>query len=646
MAPLPPEIAARLERQLALFERVRALPAEGGFASYAGHMRLRAADGRESDVLLGTARRLGGGVSIIDWRTAPLAEVFFAFEEGDDYEVEVEGRLLEGVVLEKNLLAFGGDGPRRVDMAGGILSRTEAGAWTWEPGRPFPRVLPRPPGSRGPFRSPLEVQLDPRQRSAVDLPKRRHLLLLGEAGFGKTTVALHRLLALRERAGEHFRGLVLVPTPGLRRLTELMLEHRGVRNVEVWTYDAWAARVARHAFPDLPRRESGLPPGAVVRLKRHRALAGELSRFVEEFPDPAVDPERRRPPRALATRLDLELLFGDRARMDRVVDEGKGEIRRTAVEDAAEHTRIQFSDPSEHGYAHVSAERLVTVDGRRIDEGTPMENADSIDVEDYAVLFEIDRLRARARDAKPASLPLYDCVVVDEAQEFAPLELSIMGRAVRRGGCLVVAGDAAQQVDPTSDFPGWEGVMASLRAEDHARVVLEVNYRCPAEVTELARGVVGAAAPPPRLAPSIARARHRDPLHLAIWLTGELRALRADDPSASIAVICRTHALARAFAQTLRRALEVQLGIFGDFDFQPGLVVTSVPEVKGLEFDYVFVPDADAGVYPDTADSRRSLYVALTRATHRLVLGCAAPRASAVPEPPGPWSPLLPPAEA
>jgi DNA helicase IV len=46
--------------------------------------------------------------------------------------------------------------------------------------------------------------------------------------------------------------------------------------------------------------------------------------------------------------------------------------------------------------------------------------------------------------------------------------------------------------------------------------------------------------------------------------------------------------------------------------------VTEVAHVKGLEFDYVIVPDADAKSYPDTPESRRLLHVAATRASRRL----------------------------
>jgi DNA helicase IV len=64
----------------------------------------------------------------------------------------------------------------------------------------------------------MQIVLDPQQRRAVDQRAHRSLLLLGEAGVGKTTAALHRVAALAGRAqsdGQSFRALVLAPTPGL-----------------------------------------------------------------------------------------------------------------------------------------------------------------------------------------------------------------------------------------------------------------------------------------------------------------------------------------------------------------------------------------------------------------------------------------------
>ena len=40
--------------------------------------------------------------------------------------------------------------------------------------------------------------------------------------------------------------------------------------------------------------------------------------------------------------------------------------------------------------------------------------------------------------------------------------------------------------------------------------------------------------------------------------------------------------------------------------------------IKGLEFDYVVIPDLDMAHYPDKPDARRTLHVAATRAMYQL----------------------------
>ena len=89
--------------------------------------------------------------------------------------------------------------------------------------------------------------------------------------------------------------------------------------------------------------------------------------------------------------------------------------------------------------------------------------------------------------------------------------------------------------------------------------------------------------------------------------------------------ICRTAEGARAFARTIRHDVAPRIALNGLFDFKPGLILTCVPEVKGLEFDLIVLPDVNDGTYAKTTDSRRALYVAVTRTTHRLTL--AAPGA-------------------
>ena len=574
------------ERIRALSEVLQAasplLPQEGPpcFA----HVRIET-QGHLRDVLLGGANRSANGSVLIHWQTAPLAEAFFACSEGEEYEFEIDGRVATGRLLEKNLLAFAGRELARVVTPTEIL---EGPDWRATP-RPAPAAL-RPSTRRA-----TSFELDPDQQRIVDLPARNHALVLGEAGFGKTTVALHRLLALRRAAGRSQPAAVIVPTEGLRQLVVRLIERDGADGIEVWQYEKWAQMQARRAFRGLPRRESVNTSAATLSLKRNPLLRQLLSQIAGAFPGPV-------------RRADLEHLFGDSAVLRLLGDA----LTAGGLRDTLEHTHIQFSETTERQHAHVDAERLATVDGRTIDSGTPLEDAGTIDAEDYALLFELDRLRHGARAVRPKR---YGCLVLDEAQELAPVELALVGRSLDPKGTLIVAGDAAQQVDPASFFNGWDATLLELGILSGCeRAVLQMNYRCPPEVTTFARGVLGGAGKPPE-AVALETAFHR-----AAWLIEEIDELQRKDPGASVALICRTPEAARSLSRDLRHGLDVRLALDGRFLFGPGVNVTCVQEVKGLEFDVAILPDASALAYPDTAESRRALYVAATRATSQLVL--------------------------
>jgi DNA helicase IV len=290
------------------------------------------------------------------------------------------------------------------------------------------------------------------------------------------------------------------------------------------------------------------------------------------------------------------------------------------VEQVALHTRRQLEETSAVRFAHVDdPERLVTLDGRPLDEGTPEAVAGTVDVEDYALLLEILFRKTGARRTPSGELSRYAHVVVDEAQELAPVELRALGRAV--DGSVTVAGDAAQRLDRSGYFASWEGVMAALGAEAEP-AYLTTSYRCPRPIVELAHRVLGPDAPPE--VPTAARdgapvllSVVPDEAHAALAILHALTDLRHREPGVSVAVLTRDAAAARALHEVIARALPARLVTGGDFSFGPGVEVTEVAEVKGLEFDYVIVPDASARHYPSTPEHRRALHVALTRAARQ-----------------------------
>jgi DNA helicase IV len=162
--------------------------------------------------------------------------------------------------------------------------------------------------------------------------------------------------------------------------------------------------------------------------------------------------------------------------------------------------------------------------------------------------------------------------------------------------------------------------MAELGCAAYETAVLEISYRCPPDVTELARRILDGGNLPWPPGPSTVCVQFSNECHQADWLTRELSALQTNDLRASAALIYRTPEAARRLFQHLQRGLGVRLALDGDYRFVGGINVTSVQEAKGLEFDYVVIPDASAAVYPATPAGRRALYVAVTRASHQLVL--------------------------
>jgi DNA helicase IV len=484
--------------------------------------------------------------------------------------------------------------------------------------------VPRPRAERRRAPSLIDVTPGAAERAAIVAETGKHWLVLGEAGHGKTTILVQRVAHLVRASKGRLRAAVLVPTEGLVRLLMPLFRRAGA-DVEVRTFDEFASAQARRVFRFLPK-ESELTPPSVMRLKRHPALRSALSGLAQREPgrvdddhDTPVAPTRRH-----VSRGDLQHLFGDRILMGRVATEAL--LPGRSVEDVLERTRVQLGPTAEREYAHVNDRtRLRAIDGRALDDGTATEHADTVDVEDYAVLFELDRLRAARRGKTPTAPRPFDLIAIDEAQEFAPLELALVGRSLSPAGTLIVSGDADQQTDGTTTFLGWDAVMKELGVESFGTVPLRIGYRCPPHVEALARAVRDGG-PLPELpvetkrgAPTALRA-FADERELVHALGPEMELVLRRDRRASVAVVCRSPLTARRLAGLFRAELPMRLVFDGRFLPRGPAQISTVDEIKGLEFDYVVVPDANAPSYPEDAASRRALYVAITRARFQVVV--------------------------
>jgi len=535
-------------------------------------------DRGERVYMLGPRTALDAAVPMLDWRSSPIAEAFFRHAPGETYEIEIDGKVVAGRMRESYVIT----------SRSPLVLRARADE---------PRPSPVPGTPREIAALPV---LDPEQQATVDLPVDTSLVVDGEAGVGKTLVALYRVASLQRRAKGLFRPLVLVPTEGLRRLCRLLADKLGIAKLEIAVIDTWLVERARLAFPGLPGRLSENASAQVIALKRHPAVRVALGDFIGWKP-PKTDDKLPR------SRVRLLHLFGDRDRLERIVA-ASGVLPARAITQTMQHTRMQFETTTERAHRHVDAARLVALDGRALDAGTPMEDARTCDAEDVPVLFELMR-----RGVLPAvELPRYDHIVVDESQLRAPLELAAIADALAPGATVTLAGDHRQATDETAYFTGWDAARVEMRRSSWAETTLAVSYRSVPAIADFARTWQLPAEPP--VDPAVWATACSASLAQAAAMCWHLDELRSRDSWRQIAVIARTPEHARRLHAELSRGVDPVLVLDGDFRFEPGIVVTTATAVSGLEFDCVVIPDLSPSFYPPSPELARSLYVAATRA--------------------------------
>jgi DNA helicase IV len=208
-------------------------------------------------------------------------------------------------------------------------------------------------------------------------------------------------------------------------------------------------------------------------------------------------------------------------------------------------------------------------------------------------------------------------VIVDEAQELSPM----MWRALLRrcpGRSMTVVGDLAQAAarwGPSS----WADVLDDQVAGRWRVARLTINYRTPAEIMTVAEDVLRAIDPtaePPRSV----RSSGRPPYSVRVAATDLLAAVSeqvakcvAESAEGQLAVI----APAELVGDLARQLRDDVPDAFAGAD--PRGAVLTVLDVKGLEFDDVVLVEP-MEIVGESERGLSDLYVALTRATQRLVV--------------------------
>ncbi|MEO3868198.1 ATP-binding domain-containing protein [Nonomuraea sp. B12E4] len=201
----------------------------------------------------------------------------------------------------------------------------------------------------------------------------------------------------------------------------------------------------------------------------------------------------------------------------------------------------------------------------------------------------------------------YGHVIVDEAQELSAMAWRMIMRRVPAKS-LTVVGDLAQ-TGSAAGARSWGEVLDPYLEGRWREERLLVNYRTPVEIMRVAADVLHAFAPGQK-APESVRDGEAEPRAVRLPVAG-LPALVADELAAigegRVGVVTPD----ARHAETAAR--------FPGGDLDAPVVVLTVGQAKGLEFDAVVVVDP-AGIVAQSPMGGQDLYVAVTRATRRLTV--------------------------
>lgn len=591
---------------------------------YFAHLRLEE-EGRRRDLFLGRTTCLEKGVRIVDWRDAPISKVFYSYRQGEEFDEEISGRERHGSVLARRMVRIRDGVLERVQAPEGdfSLDANEPSGWR-QAAMGSPRLAG---GEAAALRYDTEESaegrrmgegrdgealradkhlpeitslIDPSQFDLITRPASGYLVIRGSAGSGKTTVALHRIayLAFADPLIDGPDTLVVVFSRALARYVAHVLPSLGLEGVRITTYRDWIHEERRRHFPHLPATSRDDTPALIQRIKLHSGLDVALERQVER-------------------------VLGPRS-MDQAFDDWASVLTQRGLlgEVFAEVAPGQFTDRD--------LDRFVEWNRRRLDELSSGlagdEGADSgLDPEDDALLLRAWQRRIGVlfgRSKQPVS---YRHAVIDEVQDFAPIEVRVLLGCLRRDASITLAGDTQQQLMEHSGFTSWAGFFKELGLGGAEIETLRVSYRSSEQVMQFATSLLGDLQEDEKIlatrsGPPVELFRFTDRGACVAFLSDVLRDLMSAEPLASVAVLTSSPAASDVYFEGLKRAELPRLRriLDGEFPFKAGIEVTEVTQVKGLEFDYVVVLDVDATNFPDTSASRRMLHVAATRAVHQL----------------------------
>ena len=579
------ELTERLKEQSKLDPRKYLPPYEHAASPYFGIVGIADSDpkiGRKEYALGKQSLIVGTTALVVDWRKAQVSQFFYDYEEGEDYEIDIEikGKTIEreGIITHKRELTVAKGSLRQIKSATQTFA-VKDGKWTAQDGTVIETSVSSSIKSDNADHSLVDIValIKPDQFAAITRQGSRYVYLTGGAGAGKTTVALHRASMLQFNDPERFRQthtMVIVFNKTLkdyvkRTSKELLGETR------IETFSSWAL-TALHAL-GCQNFEPSTRMNEYSELKKSSLLSRLLADFVKST-------------KAASSPIgDLVAFYRHQSLLSAFFPPN---TRATFESHVAEAYNLKAKKPA-------------------------------ISFSDMPILLRILQLRSGKKEIAGA-LRHFDHIVIDEAQDFSQVELEAILAAGNDNQSITMCADEKQKILNFVDAQGLAAIQMSLQKSGLDQTSFTVGYRSHPKIMDVANHVTaGAITLPPDLlnneAVSFAENKDKDEaLHAVL---SEIREFQKRDPASLTAVITKGRLEIAAIHAYLKGEGGVaNLHPAGQIEFTPGVTVINAHQVKGLEFTNVILWNPSAKNYKGNVEDRNLLYVAISRACKRLAI--------------------------
>lgn len=554
---------------------------------------------------------------IFDWR-APISSIFYDFEIGSAFYVAPAGKIGGPLTLKRQYKI------RQAQMEYMIESSLNIGD----------EILQKELSQNSDDKMKNIVATIQREQNAIIRNEDAKVLIIqGAAGSGKTSIALHRVAFLLYRYKETLMSknvLIISPNKVFGNYISNVLPELGEENISETDFDDIATDIIgkKYQYQTFSEQVERLLENedaemiARIKFKAAALFTEQLQTYLEYADETYFTPIALNFGDFFVSRQELLSSYRTfkgmpiKMRLRKIADNLIAKYKRSTNKklDAPSSGQIRnsikkmfrFSDALslyQDFYRHINQDDMFCFARKNTFEFCDV----------YPFIYTKMYFEGGKTDYKGIQH-----LLVDEMQDYTPIQYAVLAKLF---SCkMTILGDSHQSVNPYSS-----STMKKIQPYFIGCECMELNrsYRSTIEITEFAQRILENT----KLIPI---ERHGDVPTITIHQTSKEQIDKIQhlieefkqSEYISLGIICKSQKQARLIFEQLHAIYDNMVLLdFESKEFRDGIVITSVHMAKGLEFDQVIVPEVSEELYKTQLD-RNLLYIACTRAMHRLDLTC------------------------